>query len=449
MSTVQEILVPDIGDFTDVPVVEILVSVGDAVAEGDTLIVLESDKSTLEVPAELSGTVHSITVNVDDVVSKGTLIMTLSVDQSTTETSTSSAPPAEPDPIQEQDQEQEQEQPKQSQPAPSQRNQPAPQNNVNTTTVADETSARASAVIYASPSIRRYARQLGARIDDIEGTGPKQRITRDDVERYVKARLTSSDELAAQGPYALSGLSGLPEWPQVDYASFGPVERTPLSRIAKISGPALTRNAMVIPHVTHFDKTDITELESFRQTLNSEASSEQTRITVLTFAVKAAVAALKAFPAFNSSLDGNELVVKHYWNIGIATDTPAGLLVPVIKEADQKGFRDIATEIAQLASQARAGKLPATDMKGATFSISSLGSIGGTNFTPIINAPEVAILGIARSEMQPVWNGQEFSPRLIQPLNLSFDHRVIDGVAAARFLRHIAQSLNDLRRINM
>lgn len=448
MSTVQEVQVPDIGDFTDVPVVEILVSVGDAIAEGDTLIVLESDKSTLEVPAEISGTVRSIAVNVDDVVSEGTLIMTLSVDPSATETPPDSAPPAEPKRDEpEQVQQSEQTQTPKPQPEPTQPAQPAPHNNTNAIiSTADEGGARSSEVIYASPSIRRYARQLGARIDEIEGTGPKQRITRDDVERYVKTRLTSSDELAAQGPYALAGL---PEWPKVDYASFGPVERTPLSRIAKISGPALTRNAMVIPHVTHFDKTDITDLESFRQQLNSEASHEQTRITVLTFAVKAAVAALKAFPAFNSSLDGDELVVKHYWNIGIATDTPAGLLVPVIKEADQKGFRDIASEIARLASQAREGKLPATDMQGATFSISSLGSIGGTNFTPIINAPEVAILGIARSEMQPVWNGQEFSPRLIQPLNLSFDHRVIDGVAAAKFLRHITQSLNDLRRINM
>jgi pyruvate dehydrogenase E2 component (dihydrolipoamide acetyltransferase) len=467
MSNTVEVRVPDIGDFSEVPVVEVLVNAGDTVADGDTLIVLESDKSTLEVPAESAGKIVSIAVAVDDVISEGGLILTMEVADAatmpeaesaaavgivtTTETaahttthqtsagSTQTAIAAtdmgnpdtgrqarttEPESGVHKDQ----------------------RHSVDDTAEDNANRSHRHDVIYASPSIRRYARQLGATIDEIDGTGPKQRITREDVERYVKGRLTSDHKHSAAG---INGIAGLPDWPEIDYEKFGSVERQPLSRITKLSGPALTRNAIVIPHVTHFDKSDITELEAFRQALNTEATSDDAKITLLTFAVKAAVAALKTYPVFNSSLDGEELVIKQYWNIGIAVDTPDGLLVPVIKAADQKGFREIANEMATLAANAREGKLPPADMQGATFSISSLGGIGGTNFTPIINAPEVAILGIPRSEMQPVWDGEQFAPRLIQPLNVSFDHRVIDGVAAARFLAHIAASLNDLRRINM
>ena len=467
MSNTVEVRVPDIGDFSEVPVVEVLVNAGDTVADGDTLIVLESDKSTLEVPAESAGKIVSIAVAVDDVISEGGLILTMEVADAatmpeaesaaavgivtTTETaahttahqtsagSTQTAIAAtdmgnpdtgrqarttEPESGVHKDQ----------------------RHSVDDTAEDNANRSHRHDVIYASPSIRRYARQLGATIDEIDGTGPKQRITREDVERYVKGRLTSDHKHSAAG---INGIAGLPDWPEIDYEKFGSVERQPLSRITKLSGPALTRNAIVIPHVTHFDKSDITELEAFRQALNTEATSDDAKITLLTFAVKAAVAALKTYPVFNSSLDGEELVIKQYWNIGIAVDTPDGLLVPVIKAADQKGFREIANEMATLAANAREGKLPPADMQGATFSISSLGGIGGTNFTPIINAPEVAILGIPRSEMQPVWDGEQFAPRLIQPMNVSFDHRVIDGVAAARFLAHIAASLNDLRRINM
>ncbi len=446
MSIIKEITVPDIGDFSEVPVIELPVTAGDRVEEGDTLIVLESDKSTLDVPAEDAGKVVSIAVTVNELVSQGSLIMTMEVESSTGNLAAGSTEIKEAESTDKHENHSRNH--SGATPIPS-----AP----DTTPVATVSAATPAttpaiidrhkpAVIYASPSIRRYARQLGAPINEIEGSGSKHRITREDVEQYVKSRLTSVNNPATQNPYALHGL---PDWPQIDHEKFGPVERTPLSRIAKISGPALTRNAMVIPHVTHFDKADITELEAFRQKLNAEAKSDDAKITLLTFAVKAVVAALKTYPAFNSSLEGEDLILKRYWNIGIAADTPDGLLVPVIKKADGKGFRSIANEMAALAAQAREGKLAATDMQGATFTISSLGGIGGTNFTPIINAPEVAILGLPRSEMQPVWNGESFAPRLIQPLSLSFDHRVIDGVAAARFLSQVATSLNDLRRINL
>ena len=451
MSIIKEIRVPDIGDFSNVPVIELPVTVGDHFEEGDTLLVLESDKSTLDVPADEAGKVVNIALGVDDLVSEGSLIMTVEVESSSDRASENS-PDAQANTA------------VASIGAASATPQQASQSEYNadpvqpaaTATPVDKPAVKVAApatadkhkseVIYASPSVRRYARQLGAPIREIEGSGSKHRITREDIEQYVKRRLTGAEDTASQNLYALQGL---PDWPQIDHEKFGPVERAPLSRISKISGPALTRNAMLIPHVTHFDKADITELEAFRQNLNSEARSDDAKITLLTFAVKAVVAALKTYPAFNSSLDGEELVFTQYWNIGIAADTPDGLLVPVIKQADSKGFRSIANEMARLAASARKGKLAAADMQGATFTISSLGGVGGTNFTPIINAPEVAILGLPRSEIQPVWNGETFEPRQIQPLSLSFDHRVIDGVAAARFLSHVAVSLNDLRRINL
>lgn len=285
-------------------------------------------------------------------------------------------------------------------------------------------------------------------IEKVSGTGPKGRITREDVEAYVKQQL--SVETAAPAPAAASpALAGLPDWPKVDFEKFGPVERTSLSRITRISGPALARNSLVIPHVCNFDEADITSLEAFRQMLNNEAGADDAKITMLTFTVKAVVAALKAYPMFNSSLDGNEVVLKQYWHIGVAADTPEGLVVPVIRDADRKSVRQIANEMRTLADKARSGKLSPAEMSGTTFTISSLGGIGGTGFTPIINAPEVAILGMTRAKMTPHWTGSEFEPRLIQPLSLSWDHRVVDGVAAAKFLQHLSASLTDFRRVQV
>lgn len=424
MSKVNDIQVPDIGDFSNVPIVEISVAPGDVVEDGDTLIVLESDKATLDVPSPMAGRVVELKVAQNDVVSKGSLILTLEADPSATaETEEAAAPTPATETL----------------PA-------APARKVAAPPPVNAAPDPAPAGVHASPSIRRFARQLGVAIAGVEGTGPKGRITREDVEAFVKAKLTAPSSASAAAP---ASIAGLPPWPDVDHAKFGPVERVELSRIAKKSGPALARNAMVIPHVTNFEKADVTDLETFRKALNAEAGPDDARITMLTFAVKAVVSALKAYEKFNSSLDGDALVIKRYWNIGVAADTPDGLLVPVIKEADKKGLRDIAAEMAGLAACARAGKLAPADMQGATFTISSLGGIGGTNFTPIINAPEVAILGMPRSEMQPVWDGAAFQPRLIQPLGLSFDHRVVDGVASARFLAHVAGVLNDFRRISL
>ncbi len=302
----------------------------------------------------------------------------------------------------------------------------------------------ASGKSHASPSIRHYARMLGVPLTEVTGTGPKSRILRADVEAFVKARLSDTAPRQTASP----GM-GLPDWPTEDYEKFGPVERRKLSRIARISGPALTRNALVIPHVCNFDKADVTDLEDFRKLLNKEAGPEDARITLLAFAVKAVVAALKAYPTFNSSLDGDEIVLKRYWNIGVAADTPEGLVVPVVKEADRKSVAEIAAEMGTLAAQARAGKLRPAAMSGATFTISSLGGIGGTGFTPIINAPQVAILGMTRAEIRPVWREDTVQPRLIQPVSLSWDHRVVDGVAAARFLQHVCRSLTDFRRVSI
>lgn len=420
-----DLLVPDIGDYSEIPVIEVVVVVGDQLAEGDTIAVLESDKSTLEIPADAAGKVIEVKIAENDLVSQGSPLITLTVEadkphkdsgKSATIKSTLSA----------------------DENTTQAANEPA---SLPIQSLPDQASTESTTqLIHASPSVRRFARTLGVDISVVTGTGPKARVTRDDIKAYVKQRLTSDDGLA---------MKGIPDWPSVDYARFGPVERQPLSRINKISGPALTRNAMLIPHVTHFDKADVTELESFRQQLNKEATANDAKITQLTFAIKAIVAALKAYPQFNSSLDGDELVIKNYWNIGVAADTPDGLLVPVIKQAESKGLRQIAAEISSLAQRAREGKLSSIEMQGATFTISSLGGVGGTNFTPIINAPEVAILGLPRAEIQPVWDGGTFQPRLIQPLSLSFDHRVIDGVAGARFLGLVGSILGDLRRADV
>ena len=449
----QEVRVPDIGDFTDVPVVEVAVAVGDLVAAEDTLVVVESDKATLDVPAPFAGRVMEMRVAEGDTVSEGSVILVLEAVEGSGggEAGLAEKPAVEPEAAE----------PVSIAAAPATK--PEPRQSVPAVAALPSVAsampsapgAAAAPVpvavepgkpVYASPSVRRYARTLGVAVAEVQGSGAKGRITREDIEAFVKARLAAPQAAAGNAGSGIAA-AGLPDWPKVDFAKFGPVERVPLSRIARISGPALARNAMLIPHVTNFDKADVTDLEAFRKTLNGEAGPDEARLTMLAFAVKAVVAALKAYPKFNASLDGGELVVKNYWNIGVAADTPEGLVVPVVKDADRKGLREIAGEMADLAGAARAGKLKPGDMQGSTFTISSLGGIGGTNFTPIINAPEVAILGMTRAEIQPVWDGEAFLPRLIQPLSLSWDHRVVDGVAAARFLVHVARTLSDFRRI--
>ena len=421
MSRIIDIRVPDIGDFKDVPIVEIPVGAGDLVQIDDTLLVLESDKATLDVPATEAGRLVELLVGEGSRVSAGTLVARLEVAES------AGAPPAAAEQA-----------PPAAAPAPVATPAPAP-SPVPTPAAMPPTDAS----VHASPSIRRYARTLGVALGKVAGTGPKGRILREDVEGFVKAQLSAPTAGAA------SPVAGLPDWPREDFAKHGLIDRQPLSRIVRISGPALARNAMVIPHVCNFDKADVTELEAFRKEINAEARPEAAKITMLAFTVKAVVSALQAYPKFNSSLDGEELVLKRYWNIGVAADTPEGLVVPVIKAADQKGIAEIAAEMADLAAQARAGKLSPASMSGASFTLSSLGGIGGTGFTPIINAPQVAILGMTRAEIQPVWRDDSVQPRLIQPLSLSWDHRVVDGVAAARFLQHICRILSDFRRVSI
>ncbi len=436
----KEVRVPDIGDFADVPVVEVAVAVGDMVAAEDTLVVVESDKATLDVPAPFAGRVMEMRVAEGDTVSEGSVIVIMEADPADTgEPGSADAESGQAGEAARPEREAVSEAPSPADSAPAPALEPE--------SVAEEPVPPAmerGKPVYASPSVRRYARTLGVAVAEVSGSGTKGRITREDIEAFVKARLAAPPPPPAAGGMAVAGL---PDWPKVDFAKFGPVERVPLSRIARISGPALARNAMVIPHVTNFDTADVTDLEAFRKTLNGEAGPNDARLTMLAFSVKAVVAALQAYPKFNASLDGDELVVKNYWNIGVAADTPDGLVVPVVKEADRKGLREIAGEMSTLATAAREGKLKPSDMQGSTFTISSLGGIGGTNFTPIINAPEVAILGMTRAAIQPVWDGEAFQPRLIQPLSLSWDHRVVDGVAAARFLAHVARTLGDFRRI--
>ncbi|EBA08637.1 2-oxo acid dehydrogenase subunit E2 [Sagittula stellata] len=429
MSNIIEIHVPDIGDFKDVPIIEIMVAVGDTVQVDDTLIVLESDKATLDVPSSHAGKIVELLVSEGDSVSEGTLLARFDA----TEGEAAAPTPPQDKPA---------EAPASAAPSP----QPAAIHALEAPRPIAP--AATSGKSHASPSIRRYARTLGVTLDEVTGTGPKSRILREDVEAFVKARLSNAAPHQTAAPTSGPGM-GLPDWPREDYEKFGPVERQKLSRIVKISGPALARNALVIPHVCNFDKADVTDLEDFRKLLNKEADPEDAKITLLAFAVKAVVAALKAYPKFNSSLDGDEIVLKRYWNIGVAADTPEGLVVPVVKEADRKSVAEIAAEMGTLAAQARAGKLSPTAMSGATFTISSLGGIGGTGFTPIINAPQVAILGMTRAEVQPVWRDDSVQPRLIQPVSLSWDHRVVDGVVAARFLQHVCRSLTDFRRVSI
>ena len=445
MSTI-EVKVPDIGDFTDVPVIEVLVKPGDTVKAEDSLVTLESDKATMDVPAPAAGTVKSVGVKVGDKVSEGHLILTL--DQAAdaaapAQAPAKPAPPAAPP----------------SAAAATAAAPPAPATAVpaspppKTPPPAAPAAAPPSAPVddaafrkaHASPSVRAHARALGVDLSQIKGSGPAGRILQQDVENYVK-QVMSGAKVAGAVAGAGGAALGLLPWPQVDFAKFGPIETKPLSRIKKIAGANLHRNWVLIPHVTNHDDADITELEAFRVQLNKENEKAGIKVTLLAFLIKACVWALKKFPEFNASLDGENLVLKQYYHIGFAADTPNGLVVPVIRNADQKGVLAIAGEMAELSAKAREGKLGPADMQGGCFSISSLGGIGGTYFTPIINAPEVAILGVCRSSMRPVWDGKQFAPRLMLPLSLSWDHRVIDGAAAARFNTYLASLLADMRR---
>ena len=418
MAAPKDVLVPDIGDFKDIPVIEVLVKPGDHVKAEESLITLESDKATMEVPAPFDGVIKELRVEVGDDVSEGTVILSLEEASPSEEPQMSEVIPEKTAP---------------TTPAPTT---PAP------TTPAPTASVSA----HASPGVRRFARELGVEIGLVNGTGPKNRILKEDVQTFVKRSIQNSSAGTSTGP----GLGfNLPAWPNVDFEKFGPVETKKLSRIKKISGSALHRNWVTIPHITQHDEADITELEAFRKSLAKDAVKAGVKITPLALVMKAAVAALKKFPEFNSSLtpEGDALFIKQYFHIGVAVDTPGGLVVPVIRDVDKKGIFEIAEELGAVSSKARDGKLGPADMSGGTFSISSLGGIGGSHFTPIMNAPEVAILGVARSTMKPIWNGTEFTPRLLLPLSLSYDHRVIDGAEGARFITHLNQILSDIRRV--
>jgi pyruvate dehydrogenase E2 component (dihydrolipoamide acetyltransferase) len=443
VAEVKEVTVPDIGDFEDVPIIEILVSAGDEVDEEAPLVTLESDKATMDVPAPFAGKVAELLVEVGDTVSEGSAILKI-------ETSSNGATPAEEDEDEDEDDEGGEEEAgsgenggAEEEPASeAAREEPAAEGSAEPAGEADSDGAPP----YASPAVRRLARERGIDLAGISGSGRKGRITKEDVEQAESGGAKDRGGAAAPaGGDAAGSELGLAPWPQVDFEKFGDVERVQLSRIKRISGPNLARNWVRIPHVTHHEDADVTDLEAFRKQLNGEQSD--VKVTMVALLVKASVASLKAFPNVNASLDGDELVLRKYWNIGFAADTPNGLVVPVIKGADAKGILEIAGELTELSGKAREGKLGPADMQGATFTISSLGGIGGTGFTPIINAPEVAILGATRTQTKPVWDGAEFRPRLILPLSLSYDHRVIDGAEAARFCAHLAGVVSDMRRV--
>ncbi|MBB2928992.1 pyruvate dehydrogenase E2 component (dihydrolipoamide acetyltransferase) [Paraburkholderia silvatlantica] len=437
--------VPDIGDYKNIPVIEVMVEVGQRVEQEQSLVMLESDKATMDVPSPTAGVIKELKVAVGDTVSEGALIALIESDGERhdeavpvpaaaaaahdlprPEADVTTVPTQVPAPTPEPN----------SAPAPLHR---AP---------AREGEPRRES--HASPSVRKFARELGVEISRVHGTGPKQRVTSEDVTAFVRNAMATSSgtPTVSTPPVAANGAElGLLPWPKVDFAKFGPVDSQPLSRIKKISGANLHRNWVMIPHVTNNDEADITELEALRVQLNKEHEKAGLKFTMLAFLIKAVVAALKKFPTFNASLDGDNLVFKQYYHIGFAADTPNGLVVPVIRDADKKGLVDIAKEIAELSKAARDGKLKPDQMQGGCFSISSLGGVGGTHFTPLINAPEVAILGVSRSAMKPVWDGKQFVPRLILPLSLSFDHRAVDGAEAARFNAYLGAVLGDFRRI--
>jgi len=440
MSDVIEVKIPDIGGYKDVPVIEVLVKPGDAVKPEDSLITLESDKATMDVPSPATGVVKELRVKVGDKVSEGSLVLTLE-----SPGAGPAAKPAAQEPA----------------PAPQQAPQPALRAAAleippgppllkggdaapptpPLTKGGDEVGGFARA--HASPSVRRFARELGVDLPRVKGTGPKERVTKEDVQNYVKGELSRP-----RAPGGGTGLNLLP-LPQVDFAKFGPITTQPLSRIRKLSGANLHRNWVTIPHVTQHDEADITELEEFRKIQTEEAKKQGIRFTILCFLLKAVVVALKQHPEFNASLtaDGESLVLKQYFHVGVAVDTPNGLVVPVIRDVDKKGLMELAKELGEVSARMRSGKIQPADLQGGCFSISSLGGLGGSHFTPIINAPEVAILGVGRSASRPVWNGKDFVPRMMLPLSVSYDHRVIDGAQGARFISFLSGVLSDIRRL--
>jgi pyruvate dehydrogenase E2 component (dihydrolipoamide acetyltransferase) len=441
--SIVEVKVPDIGDFKDVEVIELMVKPGDTIKVDQSLVTVESDKASMEIPSSHAGVVKDIRIKVGDKINEGTVVLTVEAAEGAAAPAAEAAPAtaaAAPAPAA-------------AAPAPAAT--PAP-----TAAPAAAPAPAAPAAgegatggkAHASPSIRKFARELGVDLTRVPGTGPKGRITQQDVHNFVKGVMAGGASAAAAGAGGGAGIGGinLLPWPSLDFSKFGPTELLPLSRIKKISGPNLHRNWVMIPHVTQFDEADVTGLEQFRVDSNAAYAKAKsaTKLTMLAFVIKASVAALKKYPQFNASIDegGANLILKQYYNIGFAADTPNGLVVPVVKDADKKSVSQIAAEMGELSAQARDGKLSPAAMQGATFTISSLGGIGGTAFTPIINAPEVAILGLSKSSMKPVWDGATFQPRLMLPLSLSYDHRVIDGAGAARFTAYLAEVLADLRK---
>jgi pyruvate dehydrogenase E2 component (dihydrolipoamide acetyltransferase) len=432
MTAPAEVTVPDLGDFSDVPVIEIHVRPGDAVAAEDPLVTLESDKATMDIPSPAAGTVRELRISIGDRVTVGQPILLLDQSDGATPVEQLAAETVE----QEEPAEVVAEHARRSAEAAHPPTAPGGPPVSATAAPPDFTG------VHAGPSVRRLARELGVDLGTVSGSGPKGRITKDDLLRRV-----SGPQQAAPAPAAAGG--GIPEIPPQDFSKFGPVETQPLSRIQRVSGPHLHRSWLNVPHVTHDDDADITELDVYRKELDAEATAGGYRVTLLSFLLKASVSALREFPRFNSSLtpEKDALVLKRYFHIGVAVDTPDGLVVPVIRDVDRKGIRQLSQELGEVSARARDGKLTATDLQGGCFTISSLGGIGGTSFTPLVNAPEVAILGVVRSKTAPVWDGASFVPRLMLPLSLSYDHRVIDGAAAARFTRYLCHVLEDVRRL--
>ncbi|MEY4448780.1 MAG: dihydrolipoyllysine-residue acetyltransferase component of pyruvate dehydrogenase complex PdhB [Pseudomonadota bacterium] len=428
--------VPDIGDFKDVAVIEIFVKPGDAIKVEQSLITVESDKASMEIPSSAAGVLKELKVKIGDTVNIGDLLAVLEGSAGAVAVASAAAVPAPTAAVVS---------------APAAVAAPAAVSAAPSSAPAHNPGSPTLGLPHASPSVRKFARELGVPLEEVKGNGPKGRITQDDVQAFTKAVMAGATQTKAQAAKAPAGgdgaALGLIPWPKVDFAKFGPIERKELGRIKKISGANLLRNAIMIPAVTNHDDADITELEAFRVSTNKENEKSGVKVTMLAFLIKASVAALKKYPEFNSSLDGDALVYKNYWHIGFAADTPNGLMVPVIKDADKKGILQISQEMGELAKKARDGKLSPAEMTGATFTISSLGGIGGKYFTPIINAPEVAILGVCKSTHEPVWDGKQFVPRLMLPLSLTWDHRVIDGAAAARFNAYLGQILGDFRRV--
>ena len=447
-----EVKVPDIGDFKDVAVIEVFVKSGDTIKVEQSLITVESDKASMEIPSSHAGVLKELKVKLGDKINIGDLLAILEGAEVASAPVAAPAAPAQAAPA------------TFAPPSATVASAPAVASPAVTTTSAPVALASAVGDVpahapggttvglpHASPSVRKFARELGVPLDEVKGTGNKGRITQDDVQAFTKSVMSGATLTKAQAAKGGSGgdgaALGLIPWPKVDFAKFGPIERKELGRIKKISGANLLRNAIMIPAVTNHDDADITDLEAFRVSTNKENEKSGVKVTMLAFLIKASVAALKKYPEFNSSLDGDALVYKNYWHIGFAADTPNGLMVPVIKDCDKKGVLQISQEMSELAKKARDGKLGPAEMTGATFTISSLGGIGGKYFTPIINAPEVAILGVCKSTMEPVWDGKAFQPRLMLPLSLTWDHRVIDGAAAARFNAFLGQILSDFRRV--